>query len=185
MQPVVIEVIYPQVLQRLGKDGPKLVFALNLEHGHFIGDGEGAARVALHHRLAEGGLAGAPVVHIRGVKIGKARLQKAVHHGLCGGKVNIRRVARYVQRQAHQAKPQFLHSASFLSPPGARRVPVFCVGCWGQCTGPSLPAPGRQLPLMHKPFYYYNTMARRCGKRKNSPAKKTAGAPERKAPRGP
>lgn len=35
---------------------------------------------------------------------------------------------------------------------------------------------------MHKPFYYYNTMARRCGKRKNSPAKKTAGRPNAKRP---
>ena len=115
MQQVVVNISHAQALKRFGKDGFQLVLLPDLKHGHFICDGKGSTRITLHYRFTEGRLTGAAMIYIRCVEIGEACSDKAVHHGLHGSKVDVRRIARRIQRQAHQAKAQFFHSASSFS----------------------------------------------------------------------
>ena len=80
-----------------------------LGQGQLGGQGEGVPGVPLHQAAVHRLLTGASVVEVGGVKVGKAPLQKQVHHLAHLGEVDGSVVLGIQKGEAHTAKTKFFH----------------------------------------------------------------------------
>ena len=80
-----------------------------LGQGQLGGQGEGVPGVPLYQSSVHGLLTGAPVVEVGGVEVGKAPLQKQVHHLAHLREVDGSVVLGVQKGEAHAAKTKFFH----------------------------------------------------------------------------